>query len=43
MCLELNEYLVPRWSRVEVVLRPKGSQAPPITCIGRVATQAEVI
>ena len=43
LCLEYPELIYPRWSRVEVVLRPTGSQAPPITSIGRLETQAEVI
>ena len=42
MCLEYNKFIYPRWSRVEVVLRPTGSQAPPITSIGRLEAQADV-
>ena len=43
MCLEYNMFIYPKWCRVEVVLRPTGSQAPLITSIGRLETQAEVI
>ena len=43
MCFEYNKSIYPRWFRVAVVLRPTGSQAPPITSIGRLETQAEVI
>ena len=33
MPLEYNKFIYPRWSRVEVVLRPTGLQAPAITSI----------
>ena len=43
MCLGNYKLIYPRWSREHVVLRPTGLHAPPITCIGRLETQAEVI
>ena len=43
MCRVYNKFIYPRWSRVEVVLQPTGSQAPPITSIGRPKAQAKVI
>ena len=43
MCLEYNMLIYPWWSRVEVVLQPTGSEAPPITSIGRLETQADLI
>ena len=42
-CILYDEYISPKWSRVEVVQRPTGSQAPPLTSIGRLETQADMI
>ena len=42
-CVEYNNSPIPGGSRVEVVLRPTGSQAPPSTSIGRFETQEKVI
>ena len=42
MSLDNKKFIYHMLSRVEVVLRPTGSQAPPITTIGRLETQAAV-
>ena len=42
MSLDYKKIIYHMLSRVEVVLRPTGSQAPPITTIGRLETQAAV-
>ena len=43
VCILSNKCIYPRCFRVEGVLRPMGSQAPPITYSGRFETQADMI